>query len=226
MAEESKSSDAFTLPEGRLINHALFVKDAYKGERGEPGKPKYKIEIAFPKSDEDSFDALEERLCDFADEEWGEGAGDDEDLVIPILDGDKMARKREKRGKEGDAYKGMWVIRADTGFNKDGIDGPGGIQVFDEEAEEVPIARQGEVYRGCYGIAGVTIGAYESNDGNNALKFYLVAFQKTKDGEKLVSAADRSSLFKPTGRKARRGEDGEESGGDDGRRRRRRRNRD
>lgn len=228
MAEESQSSDAFTLPEARLINHALFVKDAFKSERGEPGKPRYKVEVAFPKDDESLYDDIEERLLDFAVDQWGDGADEDDDLVIPILDGDKLAKKREKRGKEGDAYKGMWVIRSDTAFNKDGQDAPGGIAVFDEEAEEIDPARQGEVYRGCYGIAAVTIGSYESNDGANALKLYLVAFQKTKDGDKLQGSMDRSSLFKPTGRKARRGGEDSDGGGDsdDGRRRRRRRNRD
>jgi len=206
MSNDDKKMEAFTLPEGRIINHSLFVKDAYDDK----AVPSYKVEIAIPEDDPGLVE-LENLLCDAADDKWGAGAGDDPDLIFPLLEGDKLARKREKKGKDGAAYKGMTVIRANTIYNKDGVDGAGGIQVFDPDAELVPVARQGEVYQGCYAIVAVTLSFYESNDGNNAMKFYLAAIQKTRDGERLVTATDRSSMFKPTGRN---------SGGSSGRRRR------
>ncbi len=213
MAEESQVTEVFTLPEGRLINHSLFTKDAYKGDKGREGTPAYKIEIAIPDGSE--LEKLTDRLCDAADDKWGAGAGDDEDLILPLLDGNKLKRKRERKGKEGDAYEDMTVIRAKTIYNADGVDGPGGIQVYDEDAVRVPPARQGEVYQGCYGIAAVTISFYvDESTGNNAITLYLSAFQKTRDGERLVTATDRSGLFQPT---RERGE------GEGGRRRRRRR---
>ncbi len=199
MAEEPKeeSLDVFTLPEGRLINHSLFVKDKYN----EKSVAAYKLEIAISATSEEIAD-LEEKLLDLADDQWGEGAGDNPDLILPLLSGNKLAEKRERKGKEGDAYRSMTVIRANTIFNKDGVDGPGGIQIFDEAAEAIPAARQGEIYQGCYGIAAVNVGFYEDErSGEPGIKFYLAAFQKTKDGDHLVTATDRSSLFKPTGRK-------------------------
>lgn len=214
-SEDKKAVDIFTLPEGRVINQSLFVKDAFD----ERAVPSYKIEIAIPKDDPGIAD-LEDRLLDFADDRWGEGASDDENLVIPLLDGDKLAKKREKKGKDGDAYKGMIVIRANTIYNKEGQDGPGGIQVFDPDVEEILPARSSDVFSGCYGEVAVTIGTYEGDDAGpdrdehfNGLKFYMSAFQKTKNGEKLVSSADRSTLFKPRGR---------DGGGESGGRKRRR----
>lgn len=208
--DENKTVEPFTIS-GRMINGSLFTKDAFDDK----AVPSYKIEITVPKDDEQIAD-IEDRLFDFADEKWGAGAGDDEDLVLPLLDGNKLAKKREKKGKDGDAYKNTFVIRANTIYNKDGTDGPGGIQVFDEDVEEIDATRKNAIYPGCYVSIGVVISGYENNDGNNALKFYLSAVQKTGDGEKLVQAADRSSLFQPAGRTG----GGEEAGG-----RRRRRSR-
>ena len=190
--KEKATSDEFALPEGRVINESLFVKDQFNDK----AVPSYKIEIAVENGSK-ALEKFQDKLMDFADEFWGEGAGDDEDLVLPLISGNKLAKKREKKGKDGSAYKGMTVIRAKTIYNTDGNDGPGGIQVFDEDVEEVVPAQQRVIYRGCYGIAGVTIGAYEDDDGNNALTLYLTAFQKTGEGEHLTSSADRSTLFKP-----------------------------
>lgn len=203
---EKKSSDVFNLPEGRMINGSLFVKDAFNDK----SVPSYKIEIAIPK-DSPAIRDLEDRLFDFADEKWGKGAGDDENLILPLLDGDKLAKKREKKGKEGTAYEGMWVIRANTIYNKDGQDGPGGIAVYDQDVEEITATRKSDIYPGCYVEVAVVIGGYENDEGDNAMKFYLSAVQKTRDGEKLVKAADRSTLFQPKGK----------SEGGEGRRRRR-----
>ena len=200
---ETAKMDPIVIKDARVINHSCFVKDAFDDK----AVPSYKIEVAVPADSEVVAD-LENQLLDFADAKWGDGAGDDEDLVLPLLDGDKLARKREKKGKEGDAYKGMIVIRANTIYNKDGTDGPGGIQVFDQDVEEISPARSSDLYPGCKAEIAVTISGYENNEGNNALKFYLSAVQKVGDGEKLVTGSDRSTLFKAVGRSG-----GGESGG-------------
>lgn len=207
--KDRETTDEFTLPGGRLINSSFWVKDQFNDK----AVPSYKSEIAIPKDSEELAD-LEDRLIRAADDHWGKGAGDDEDLVIPFISGDKLAKKREKRGKDGDAYRGMTVIRANTIYNLHGDDAPGGIDVFDQDVERISPANQGQIYNGCYGEVGVVIGFYEDDDGNNAMKFYLNSFQKTKDGERLRKSSDRSSLFKPVGRE-------EGSGG----KRKRRRNR-
>lgn len=192
-SEEVKTYEIFV--DGRVINSALYVKDAYN----EQSVPKYKIEIAFPKGDGQK-EKIEDQLLDFADDRWGEGAGDDEDLVLPFLDGDKLARKREKKEKDGAAYKGMWVIRADTIFNKDGDDGPGGVYVVDEHNDPILAINKKDFYNGCYARVAVNPAGYQNAEENNAVKLYLQGVQKTDDGEPLKSPADRSSLFKPVGR--------------------------
>ena len=187
----NEKAEVFTLPEGRLINHSLFVKDAFN----DAATPAYKLELAL--EDDDQIAALEDRVFDALIARFGDQVEQDEDVVIPLLDGDKLAKKRERRGKEGDAYKGKIVVRASTIYNGQGEDGPGGIQIFGPDARPIEVARKQEVYQGCYGIAGVTLGTYETADGAPGAKFYLAAFQKTRDGERLVSASDRSTLFKP-----------------------------
>lgn len=194
-AKESTASDAFALPEGRVINESLFVKDQFNDK----AVPSYKIEIAV---DEDSqeIEDLENKMMDYADDLWGDGAGDDESLVLPLISGNKLAKRREKKKKDGSAYKGMTVLRAKTIYNLEGFDGPGGVAVYDEEVEAIEPTNRSEVYRGCIGIAGVVMDGYINDDGEYAITLYLNSFQKTGAGEKLVSSADRSTLFKPRAR--------------------------
>lgn len=184
------------LPEGRVTNHSLFKLDQYD----EKAAPRYTIEIAYEAGVLDDF---WNACLDAADAKWGEGAGEADDLIIPFMDGDVMQAKREAKGKAGDAYKGMTVLRANTQFNKDGIQGAeGGIQVFAADTSPIGIANQGEFYQGCLAKMAVTINTYVSegkhgDPDRNAISFYLSAVQKTGDGEKLVASSDRSSLFKP-----------------------------
>jgi len=96
--------------------------------------------------------------------------------------------------------------------------------VFGPDTSEIAIANQSEIYQGCYGIAAITIKAYvkvgtNGDPDRHALTFYLSAFQKTKDGERLVSSSDHSKLFKAVGR-AKPKEGGEDGGAEGGRRRR------
>ena len=206
---EKKEVVEHTLPEGRVINCALFEKEIYTNPKGEAGKPSYKIEIAFDPEDVQGEGTFEDILADFADEKWGEGAGQDfldGKIRNPFLNGDKRAKKREADDKPGDAYKGKVYIRPHTLFNRDGRDGPGGIAVWNdglETGEVGPIEPMNadQVYPGCYGKVAVTIGSYEDNQGDPSLMLYLVAFQKTRDGDKLTSPRDTSKLFEPVGRK-------------------------
>lgn len=197
MAEDRKEVETILTPEGRLINENLFEKDKFNEE----AKPSYKIEMAFDPAD---LNDLEEKLAQAAVDKWGKGAYDDyyDNIIIsPVLDGDQMARRREEKDKEGDAYKGKLVIRAHTIFNKHGQDAPGGVMVYGPEVEEIGPAQRQEVYTGCYGQAALTVGTYiESRSGDHALMFYLGAFQKTQDGDRLMSARDYSKTFKPVGR--------------------------
>lgn len=206
---DRKEVEKFNLPEGRLINQSLFVLDQFDPS----SKPKYNVELAFKPED---LDSIEDKLAAAAEEFWGAGAKEDYwdgKIRSPILPGDEMAARRDAEGKPGDAYKGKLVIRAHTQFNKHGAEGPGGIQVFGPNIQPIEAVESGEIYLGLYGVARVSIGKYKENaTGRDALMFYLCAFQKTRDGEPLVSAADHSQAFKPVGR--------DQDGGTGGRRRR------
>lgn len=199
MSKDKKAAEVHLLPKGMVINHSLFSKDQYN----EKATPSYKIELAFEKK---ALDAFYDKLLDFAVDKWGKGADDkDSGLIIPIKSGDIFAKKREAKGKSGDAYAGKEVIRANTIFNKHGEDGPGGVAVYDMDAEtEIGVANGDEFYRGCFAQAAVVIGSYttEDNDGNpvNGLTLYLSAVQKVGDGDPLTAPKDHSALFKPVGR--------------------------
>jgi len=190
--EKKTSVQQRLLPVGRVINHSLFRKEQFN----EKATPSYKIELAFDKGELDDF---HNQCLDYANETWG--AGSEDAVIIPIKDGDEMAAKRKKDGKPGDAYAGKDVIRANTIYNKEGDDGDGGIQVLNVDVSPIGPANASEIYLGCLGIAAVTFGNYQDQaTGNNAITLYLAAFQKTADGERLVTAKDYSGLFKPVGR--------------------------
>jgi hypothetical protein len=199
------SKKEFALPEGRLINESLFVKDQFNAE----SIPKYKVELVFPKEGVAGFfgegdgteegKTVEDRMFETASELWGEAGEADFEagkLYNGLIDGDIYADDREERGKKGDAYRDMWILRADTIYNLEGDDAPGGIRVYDEEVAPIEPANRAQIYRGCFGIAGVTLDGYkDSKSKQKCLKFYLTAFQKTADGDKLSTASDKSGLF-------------------------------
>ncbi len=208
------AKEAIKLPVARVINHSLFVKEAYKDLKDpkKESKPRYKVEIAWAKDDA-AFNEFYDLLERIADEEFpGKQYGLDifeGDLISGIRDGDEIAADREKRGKKGDAYKGMWVLRASTDFNYNGEDADGGAQVYGEDAKRIDAVAgdRSRIYSGCYGHLAVKVGTYQTDDARTKKKFdclnyYLVAFQKTGDGEKLATGGDASGLFKPVGRDA------------------------
>lgn len=192
----TEKAKAITLPEGRVINCSLFERDAFKGEEGsKPGEPMYKIELAF---DPEQLVAAEDALVATCVAKWGAGAEADYDagrIATPVLEGNVIKAAREERKKNGDVYGGKLVLRPNTQFNKNGKAEPGGIYVCGPDAAELTAAQSSEIYAGIYGIALVTPKAYIAQ-GKKGVKFYLVAFQKTRDGEKLFSA-DHSNLFSP-----------------------------
>lgn len=204
MADKTETK-IFLLPEAMLINEALFEKDAYTGEDGKPGTPFYKAEMAFDPATVTGQGTIEDELANAAADKWGDAWFDryfEGHVTTPLLSGDKLAQRRADKGKEGKAYEGKIVIRANTIYNLNGQDAPGGIQCWDEAVKAIGPANRQAIYPGCFGQMAVTIWPYLDGRGDKALKFYLTAFQKTRDGEKLVAARDTSSLFKPVSKPA------------------------
>ncbi len=193
---KSKEPVRLSTPVGRVINQSLFEKDVYTDPKGREGVPSYKIELAFDEGD--ALAEFENVLVEAAVAEWGAEAADDYwengKIRSPILNGDELAAKREAKGKEGDAYKGKFIIRAHTIFNAQGMDAPGGIYVCDANAVSLDFADRGKIYNGCHGLVSVTISCYDI-DGRG-VSLYLNGFQFVKDGDPLRSS-DPSSLFSP-----------------------------
>jgi len=193
MSQDTQELSSIVFPEGRVINCALFEKDKYDDK----ATPQYKIEIAY---DPDDIIEAEDHIVNFAIAKWGNSAEDDYNngvIVSPVIEGDSLAARREQKGKEGTAYVGKLVIRSNTQFNKMGQNAPGGIAVYGPDVETIEPVDQAKVYPGCYGILAGNISEYQTNKGEKALKIYLNAFQKTRDGEPLGSSSDYSKVFTP-----------------------------
>ena len=193
MAEQEKIE--VVTPEGRLIHENLWEKDKFDDK----ATASYKIEMAF-----DNLDVVEDALAQAALQKWGSGANQDyldDKIMDPILDGNDLKKRREEKGKNGDAYADKLVIRAHTIFNRDGADAPGGICIYAPDVSVIEVVDRAKVYPGCYGVVKLMIGTYgDSKTHQNALMFYLQAFQMTRDGDRLISTADHSKAFKPVGR--------------------------
>ncbi len=202
------------MPEGRLINNSLFVRDIYTNPTtGAEGKPKYNVEMAYDPGQITGQGTIEDEFLAMLEDEFGKTYTDPKGKTVsmedafldgllnsPIIFGDKLAADREARGKKGDAYKGKLVIRASTLYNKDGQEDVGGAVVLGPDAKPIDAVNKGQVWNGCFGIIGVTLSTWKDQKGVPGVKCFLVGFQKTKDGDKLTTTSDHSNLFKPIGR--------------------------
>ena len=200
MAYEKKR---LTLPEGLIVNQSFFQKDTYDEGGKNEGVPSYKFEVAIDEADLVGEGKFEDEIIECACAEWGDDAEQDviDGKIKWFKDGDAIAADRKSRGKAHDAYEGKAVIRGHTIYNLYGEDAPGGIAVYDAEVNKIePVNGGAEIYRGVFGVLGVTLNPYiDSKTKEKCISYYLVAFQKTQDGERL-SGGDNSDLFKKVGR--------------------------
>lgn len=206
MAREKKQElIVIVLPTGVLINESLWEKDAYDGGNGKPGEPQYKIEVAFDPATVEGEGTVEDQILDAACREWGDAA---ESLYLDgkikfFLDGNDLAKGREEKGKTGDAYKGKLVLRASTKFNADGVDGPGGIAVYDEDVARIMPLDRAKIYPGCLVQIKVALKPNISSfTGGKQIKAYLEAVQRVGEGTRLVTPKNHAGAFKPVGRAA------------------------
>ena len=206
MSEVKKPAEKpFLMPEGRLIYHNLFVRGSYKDPSGKESDPRYSAELTFDPKQVQGENTVEDIILDFLDRTEGAGAADlylDGKVHGPFIDGNTLAADREARGKKGDTYKGKLILRPANKFNANGDDAPGGIQVLGPDKSEInlTLGNQTEVYNGCYGFVAVKLYTYRiATTKQLAISTRLVAFQKSRDGERLGGTADHSSLFEPVG---------------------------
>lgn len=202
------AAKVFLLPVGRVLIASAFERDIYKDpETGVEGKANYKFVMAFEPRDVEGEGTIEDDMADAVAEAFGDAVADEwmdkkrVDRIRPMKDGDALAKEREAHGKDGDAMKGKLIITASTLYNKDGIEGPGGVSVYGPDTSPITFADQSAIYSGCFGIVAVTISTYKDlpAKGFRGVKLRLKAFQKTEDGPKLTTSSDHSTLFKPVG---------------------------
>lgn len=208
MSEVKKPAEKpFSMPEGRLIYHNLFVRGTYKDPAGgKESDPRYSAELVFdPAQVWGEGVEVHETILEFLDRTEGKAVGDayhDGKIHGPFVDGNVLAADREARGKDGSVYKGKLILRPTNKFNAAGDDAPGGIQVYGPDTSKISLVlgNQAEVYNGCYGIVGVKLYTYQVPMTKQlAISTRLVAFQKTRDGDRIGGTADYSSLFQPVG---------------------------
>lgn len=214
MANDKKQkAPEVIIADARMINGSLFEKDTFRPKKGKEGEPAYKIEVAFDKNGKVADDVINS-IYDGLEALGIKGKLDVDggNIISGLKDGDAIATKREKDGKPGDGYRGKFVVRAKTKYNHNGDDAPGGINVFNEDAERIVPAKQSDIYNGCYVQTIVAMNVYTDDDsGNDAISFYLNAVQKIGDGERFASTRDYSQAFKPVGR-SNRGETSDRGG--------------
>jgi len=205
MSETQPKTKVFLLPEAHVIVADLLERDIYKDpETGAEGKPKYKVVLAFDPKQVMGEGTIEDDMADAIAAAYGDQTADEwllfprrADRITPLKDGNEIAKDREARGKESAATKGKLVLSADSIYNKDNREGPGGFLVYGPDNQPYSPALHGDLYPGMYGRAAVTLRAYKDypRKGDRGLKCYLTQFQKTRDGEPLKVA--QTSLFAP-----------------------------
>jgi hypothetical protein len=203
MANDKPRNEIFVLPEARVLVVNLLERDVYKDkDTGAEGKPKYKVVLAFERSQVTGEGTIEDKMADAIALSYGDATADEwltnrADRISPLKDGNEIAKDREANGKDGSASKGMIILSADSIYNKDGQEGPGGSLIYGADNQKYSPALHGDLYAGMYGRAAVTLHAYKDypRKGDRGVKCYLSQFQKTRDGPKL--AAEKSSLFAP-----------------------------
>lgn len=204
---EQKEQFILMFPEGRVINNSLLVRDAFKSsEKAQASAPMYRVEMAY---DQAALAEVMDKLFEWAKGEYGEdiyfdidGKPDDAgpntlEIVTPFIDGNAQKAKRERKGKQGDAYAGKVVVRSKTQFNRDGLDAEGGADIWNGALEPITAINRSELYNGMFANVAVAPAAYDTNEGKPGITFYFKALQKTRDGDPLVSKQDTSKLFQP-----------------------------
>jgi hypothetical protein len=200
---DKPKNEIFVLPEARVLVVNLLERDVYKDkDTGAEGKPKYKVVLAFDSNQVIGEGTIEDKMADAIAATYGEATADEwltgrADRISPLKDGNEIAKDREANGKDGEASKGKIILSADSIYNKDGVEGPGGFLVYGPDNQKYSPALHGDLYSGMYGCAAVTLHAYKDypRKGDRGVKCYLSQFQKTREGPKLQ--AEKSSLFKP-----------------------------
>ena len=171
--------EKFNTPVGRFSYPHVFKKA--QGMDGAEGK--YEVTLLIPKTTD--IADLKKRLEEVGKEAFGAAwKGVEKQKNPTIRDGDEIANEKKAEGKDGETFRGNWVVRPRTS-RRPGVVGPDKRPIEDEE----------QIYGGCWGRLNVTPGSYNTS-GNKGVTLYLNAVQKAKDDEAFGGGrVDPDSVF-------------------------------
>lgn len=180
MAKEEKNKYRVALKSHRLSYLHVKTPSAY-----EDGDPKYSATVLVPKDHEDA-DKLLNLLQDCYDENktthFKGVAMTHKNFRYPLQDGDDYADRQAELGKDGEAYRGCYYIKAAT------VNQP---PVFDENGEDM--IDLNEIKSGDYGRVSITIWPYSKK--GTGITAFLNSVKKIEDGEPLGSAGGTAAEF-------------------------------
>lgn len=151
----------------------VFEPSAMEGQ-----KEKYSVSLIIPKSDEATINEIRAAIAEAL--ELGK-AGKFGGKIPPVWK--NPLRDGDTDRPDDEAYKNSYFVNANSD-NKPGV----------VDASVKPIMNRDEFYAGCYGRAGITFYAFNSN-GNKGVACGLQNVQKLSDGDRLSGGSTAEEDF-------------------------------
>lgn len=136
-------------------------------------KPKYSASLLWSKKDTATTDAVKAAFI-AAREQGVEKKWKNKNTNIPL---NKVVHNGDTERANNPEYKGMYFLSAKSD-NPPGIGKKVGNRV-------VPVTDKGDFYSGCFGLANITIYAFNTDAGGDTIAVGLNHVCKVKDGPKL-----------------------------------------
>lgn len=190
MSDEADGRVVFTQP-ARMVFAALDKPKRFKKNGKESGEAKYSATFLLH---EDDVKGLKERAADVARGKWpGRKLSE---LKFPFTEGDKEADKAASKEKDGEFFRGCWVLRASSKFPPLLSKLENGKVVNYEGEDRIAILKP-SLYSGCYAYAQVNFVAYDAvgENGRDGVTAYLDMVLRAKDGDR-IGGADPATAFR------------------------------
>jgi Protein of unknown function (DUF2815) len=173
------------------------------GQKGkERGDPVYSATL-LPATDSPDFTALAALFKRLASEEWP--GRDMFTLKFPMTKGDKQAADAKAKGKDGEFFKGNWVLKATSDTRRvpglavrDVKNGVATIRPLLDTQRE--IEGKQKFYNGCFVVPSLWVKTYKSQDEGgigqySGVKCYLSSLCWFKDGPR-IGGSNTTEVFK------------------------------
>lgn len=147
--------------------------------------PKYGVTVLIPKDHEDAvmvIDLIQQCYDENKHVMFKAFPLTSTKMNYPLRDGDEYADQKAAEGKDGEAYRGHYYLKASTANQPN---------VFDVMGEDVIDLT--EVYSGCFARVSITLWPY--NKKGQGFTFFLNSVRKYEDGEPLGSAGGSAAEY-------------------------------